>query len=261
MEIIGSVLGGAQGAFNSYMNYKMLDKQYKNQQKLIDKQNKYNSPVNQMKRLVQAGLNPNLAYGNVSTGNQTQVAEAPNYGSAIGEGISSVTGAITNYLDRKQAKQLAEKEAEDKKVMNDLHLQLTQEQLLQSRLKTQEMQKSLSTIPAPSQQLITDGNQQILKGSHKNNLGSKQSEMVSQVDNLDKYNKLASKIDEAIYKIPYIGGAYKSVRGGLDDLGHISTFPSAAIKIADGISKLNYATSKFSKFSKFAKKYLSRGKK
>lgn len=251
-----AILGGAQSAFNSYMSYQMLDKQYQNQKKLIDKQNKYNSPVNQMKRLVQAGLNPNLAYGNVSTGNQTQVAEAPNYGSAIGEGISAVGGAITNYLSKKEAKQLAEKEAEDKKVMNDLHLQLTQEQLLQSRLKTQEMQKSLSAIPAPSQKLITDGNQQVLKGSHKTNLGSKQNEMTSQVDNWDKYNKIANDIDKAIYNVPYLGSAYKSVRDGMEDLKDIKTFPSAAIKIISGISKLKYPISKLGKYgSKFLSKF------
>lgn len=48
---------------------------------MIQYQNEYNSPVNQMKRLTEAGLNPNMMYGSgvnaASTGNQTQVSEMP----------------------------------------------------------------------------------------------------------------------------------------------------------------------------------------
>jgi hypothetical protein len=42
-----------------------------------NKQNEYNSPVNQMKRLSEAGLNPNLVYGSGATANQS--APAPRY--------------------------------------------------------------------------------------------------------------------------------------------------------------------------------------
>ena len=37
--------------------------------------NEYNSPKNQLQRLVEAGLNPNLAYGNVSSGNSQRPPE------------------------------------------------------------------------------------------------------------------------------------------------------------------------------------------
>lgn len=43
---------------------------YNNQVKLIDKQNEYNTPANQMQRFADAGLNPNLVYGLGSNGNQ-----------------------------------------------------------------------------------------------------------------------------------------------------------------------------------------------
>lgn len=43
---------------------------YQNQVKLIDKQNEYNTPVNQMQRFADAGLNPNLVYGLGNNGNQ-----------------------------------------------------------------------------------------------------------------------------------------------------------------------------------------------
>lgn len=46
-------------------------------EKYVDKQNAYNSPVNQMGRFQQAGLNPNLIYGQGSPGNQSQALNYP----------------------------------------------------------------------------------------------------------------------------------------------------------------------------------------
>lgn len=48
------------------------DRNYRRQIELWDKQNEYNKPVNQMARLEEAGLNPNLMYGQISAGNATQ---------------------------------------------------------------------------------------------------------------------------------------------------------------------------------------------
>jgi len=47
---------------------------------LIDKQNQYNTPANQMARFGAGGLNPNLIYGQGNAGNQASAAkyEAPN---------------------------------------------------------------------------------------------------------------------------------------------------------------------------------------
>lgn len=42
----------------------MLNRQWEEQ--MMDKQNEYNKPINQMKRLEEAGLNPNLVYGNAN---------------------------------------------------------------------------------------------------------------------------------------------------------------------------------------------------
>ena len=47
------------------------------QRQMIQEQNAYNSPLQQMKRYEEAGLNPNLIYGNgqSSTGNQNSIAK------------------------------------------------------------------------------------------------------------------------------------------------------------------------------------------
>lgn len=71
---------------------------FNQQQDLINQQNIYNSPLQQMQRLRDAGLNPNLVYGQVSSGSQTSIADVPrvykqysnrNLG-GIGKALSSV---------------------------------------------------------------------------------------------------------------------------------------------------------------------------
>lgn len=89
--IIGGLgsLGGSliQGGFN--LGGMALQHKYNKEMAAIqnqynidmwEMQNEYNSPTAQMSRLRDAGLNPNLAYGNVSTGNASKAPDmvAPN---------------------------------------------------------------------------------------------------------------------------------------------------------------------------------------
>lgn len=88
----GLVLGGLSAIGNAITGGASARKQYQYQSKLMDKQNnfalsmynmdnRYNSPVMQRARLEQAGLNPNLMYGN--GGIQNTSSGAP--GSASGQ--------------------------------------------------------------------------------------------------------------------------------------------------------------------------------
>lgn len=52
------------GAINTYRDYE--NRQW--QEKMMDKQNEYNLPINQRKRLEEAGINPNLAFGSSASG-------------------------------------------------------------------------------------------------------------------------------------------------------------------------------------------------
>lgn len=61
--LFDSLLGFGSQYASSLLNYQ-------NMEKLIDKQNAYNTPVNQMKRFEEAGLNPNLVYSLGNNGNQ-----------------------------------------------------------------------------------------------------------------------------------------------------------------------------------------------
>lgn len=80
---IGSLIGGIGGAFNAAKNRRqaermqkqMMDWQSKENRLAFERnlnmwhnQNVYNSPAEQMKRLQEAGLNPNLAYSSLSAG-------------------------------------------------------------------------------------------------------------------------------------------------------------------------------------------------
>lgn len=87
--------------FTSGLNYlfnrKLAKYQYELDQQAIDRQNAYNSPVQQMARYKEAGLNPNMIYGSGgSAGNQTEVArfDAPRVNFE-----NPLQGAISTYFD------------------------------------------------------------------------------------------------------------------------------------------------------------------
>lgn len=113
-----SALGGLIGQNKSYKNNKKLLAQqneynlnmaelaYQRDLDMWNRQNAYNSPAEQVQRLIDAGLNPNLMYGNGSaaTGN---ASSAPSFNapqSAINRyngdfGISQAANAVSNGIN------------------------------------------------------------------------------------------------------------------------------------------------------------------
>lgn len=77
----GSIIGAAaqQGAveMTNKAQKELAQYSFEQQREMIREQNEYNSPLNQMKRYEEAGLNPNLIYGNgaSSAGLQTETAK------------------------------------------------------------------------------------------------------------------------------------------------------------------------------------------
>lgn len=117
-----SALGGLFSGSTSYRNNKkLLDRQNQYNKEMAEwsfnrdvdmwnRQNVYNSPVEQMKRLKEAGLNPNLMYGNgsASTGNATgaPTMNAPasdinryNGDFGIQQAANSISNGINSYID------------------------------------------------------------------------------------------------------------------------------------------------------------------
>lgn len=71
------------------------------QQQAIDRQNQYNSPAEQMKRLQVAGLNPNLVYGHGVDGNQSSAA-SPSMSNRSGQFENPLQDAGQLYLQSQQ---------------------------------------------------------------------------------------------------------------------------------------------------------------
>ena len=79
--LAGAAAGGIASIFTNRTNNafakRQMNRNFNLERSLIQEQNEYNSPINQMKRLQEAGLNPNLVYGQINSGNQTQIADVP----------------------------------------------------------------------------------------------------------------------------------------------------------------------------------------
>lgn len=80
--------------------------------------NEYNSPQAQMRRLSEAGLNPNLIYGNVNTGNTSPAQQVAPQAPDIQRGIEELTHAfnVENLLTMDANRQAAEADAKLKKI-------------------------------------------------------------------------------------------------------------------------------------------------
>lgn len=78
-------------ALNFERNKELFDLQTRTNRMDWEMQNEYNSPVNQVKRLREAGLNPNLLYGNGSTVATGGSIDSPN---AFSADTSGAPGAI-----------------------------------------------------------------------------------------------------------------------------------------------------------------------
>lgn len=105
----GGLLSGAGNVVSTVLanraNRKLAEYSYEQQRQMIAEQNAYNSPVQQMARYAEAGLNPNLIYGSgqASAGNQSQIAkyDAPRMDAPNVE--LGVTGALQMALAYRQA--------------------------------------------------------------------------------------------------------------------------------------------------------------
>lgn len=102
------------------------------QEEMWNKQNEYNLPINQRKRLEEAGINPNLAFGSAASAMSASVP-----GSPVVPKID-YQGAISNYYERKSilASINMQKEATRReKLNNDMMEQLLNDRIRHDRLR------------------------------------------------------------------------------------------------------------------------------
>ena len=114
MGILGGIAGGLMGMGQSIIDRKTsmlnIDRQAKMNQQLADtewqrnldmwnRQNQYNSPLAQMQRFKEGGLNPNLMYGQGSAGNATTMPryQAPEI--KVGRSPMNIMNTLGAYQD------------------------------------------------------------------------------------------------------------------------------------------------------------------
>lgn len=99
---VGSLLGfGSQKSANK-ANMELAKYQYDRALDMWNMQNAYNTPSEQRKRLMEAGLNPNLVYGNGQVQGLTSAPapqyQAPHIGAYTNFGSLGVEQAMTTYM-------------------------------------------------------------------------------------------------------------------------------------------------------------------
>lgn len=95
---LGTALSVGTEIVQNAVNWGSQKRQNDFQLQLWHMNNEYNSPKNQMKRFVEAGLNPHLIYGQGSAGNS---GSPPSTGQPPQVDLSTIGNAIKMYLDLK----------------------------------------------------------------------------------------------------------------------------------------------------------------
>lgn len=103
-SIITAGAGLLTGGLNSIFQKKQQDKSWAKQVEFWNMQNEYNTPANQMKRFQDAGLNPNLIYGQGNPGN---ASNTPNFQvsahtSPVGAALEALTSVANLELIKSQ---------------------------------------------------------------------------------------------------------------------------------------------------------------
>lgn len=143
---IGSVFGliGAKKRMKLQNKYNMQLAAYQNDLNLAqwERENEYNSPINQMARLKEAGINPRLAYGDSAS---SQAANSPNLvaGSMqaptnLGEYMQTAFGQFQNVFNQMNQIQAIQAEIRNKNAQTDMYNSMTNINEISARLKALE---------------------------------------------------------------------------------------------------------------------------
>lgn len=126
-NLVGTLLGYSSQKSTNKANLKLAEYQYSKALEMWNRQNEYNLPKNQMSRLTDAGLNPNLVYGNGTVQGLTS-APAPQYHAPTLQaytnfGSLGAEQAVTTYMQLKQSDAAINKtNAETQKLLKELPL-------------------------------------------------------------------------------------------------------------------------------------------
>ena len=178
----GSLVSGLANLFTGQSQSKSLMRyQAKLQQEAIDRQNWYNSPQQQMKRLAEAQLNPNLVYGSGVDGNQSSAA-SPSMANVRGMFDNPLQDATQAYFTAQQMRLNEIKTRNEAFESRERQLKLRAETLGQM-LDNKFLDGTLATrIQHASQKLANDVAREGLIEQQSNNLRVQANVLVEQAD-------------------------------------------------------------------------------
>lgn len=128
-NLAGSAVSAGSGLLGSLIagryNRKRQEQSQKWAEDMWNAQNEYNLPINQMQRLKEAGINPNLAFGSAASAMGTNVPSPPHY-SESPDFAAPIQRGISEYFQRRFEKQQLLKQLEwqneqirEKQMQND----------------------------------------------------------------------------------------------------------------------------------------------
>ena len=102
--LLGSLIAGAYNRKRQQQSQEWAEKMWK-------AQNEYNLPINQMARLKEAGINPNLAFGSAASAMGSNVPSPPHYSESPDFG-GPIQRGVSEYFQRRFEKQQLLKQIE-----------------------------------------------------------------------------------------------------------------------------------------------------
>ena len=99
--LLAAGISAGASILGAKLNNDAIERNNQRQEGLINKQNSYNNPTEQVARMRQAGLNPYMMLGQISPGNQQSIAatQAGNFDTAANGVGNAVTQALTAKLN------------------------------------------------------------------------------------------------------------------------------------------------------------------
>jgi hypothetical protein len=109
LPVVGDIINTASTLYTNAQNRKFSEEMYARQRADAltdwDKQNTYNSPSQQMQRYKEAGLNPNLIYGQMSN-SPTIISTDMKHPDFVAPKLPNIGNVMNNYVDLQLKKQL-----------------------------------------------------------------------------------------------------------------------------------------------------------
>lgn len=153
MGLFGDIFGGIFGNASSISSQQRQNRYNLSQ---WNRENEYNKPINQMSRLREAGVNPNLAFasgsgGNISAHSFGSVGRDTSGTSAIGQGVGNIADNFLNFKMNYQMLKNSRQSQVNSNKETDANVALKLAEVDKVRAETENVKKSHKFIGSQPQ--------------------------------------------------------------------------------------------------------------